>query len=177
MEEALNNSIDEKTTSLVFYHNPYTKIKFVNEITNSYKIPLFYVDFDLLFSGYYESQLISEKQNLEILRPTEQNLLQIISELIKKTSLQKSIIIFDSLNGLYTTINENPDSGRFIESLLMFLSYNLKFSNSKFFILSLAEKKEDEWVLSPTKRHILENENVNRLQIEEDNENLQIQIL
>ena len=39
-------------------------------------------------------------------------------------------------------------------------------------IISLAEKKEDEWVLSPTKRHILENENVNRLQIEEKNENL-----
>ena len=59
----------------------------------------------------------------------------------------------------------------------MFLASNLKFSNSTFFILSLAEKKENEWVLSPTKRHILENENVNRLQIEEDNENLQIQIL
>ena len=71
MEEALNNSIDEKTTSLVFYHNPYTKIKFVNEITNSYKIPLFYVDFDLLFSGYYESGLIIKKSNITILRPNE----------------------------------------------------------------------------------------------------------
>ena len=175
--EPLNIAMNEKTTTLVFYHNPYTKIKFVNEITNSYKIPIFYVDFDLLFSGYYESQLISEKPNLEIIRPTEQNLLQIISELIKKIASEKSIIIFDSLNGLYTTIKEKPDSGRFIESLLMFLSHSLKFSNSKFFILSLAEKKEDEWVLSPTKRHILENENVNRLQVEEDNENLQIKIL
>ena len=174
--EPLNIVMNEKTTSLVFYHNPYTKIKFVNKITDSYKIPIFYVDFDLLFSGYYESQLISEKPNLEIIRPTEHNLLQIISELIKKTALQKSIIIFDSLNGLYT-IKEKSHSGRFIESLLMFLSYNLKFSYSNFFILSLAEKKEGEWVLSPTKRHILENENINRLQIEEDNENLQIQIL
>tara|TARA_B100000029_G_scaffold489181_1_gene546651 strand:+ start:978 stop:1508 length:531 start_codon:yes stop_codon:yes gene_type:complete len=175
--ENLNNSLGEKTTSLVFYHDPYTKIKFVNEISNSYKIPLFYVDFDLLFSGYNQSQLISENPNLEILHPTEQNLLQITLELIKKTSIQKAIIIFDSLNGLYTTINEKPDSGRFIESLLMFLSYNLKFSNSKFFILSLAEKKDNEWVLSPTKRHILENENVDRLQIEEKNENLQIHVL
>ena len=170
-------TIDEKTTNLVFYHNPYTKIKFVNEIIISYKIPILYVDFDLLFSGYYQSQLISGKSNIEIFHPSEQNLLQIILELIKKTTSQKTIIVFDSLNGLYTSINENSDSARFIESLLMFLSYNLKFSDSKFFILSLAEKKEDEWVLSPTKRHILENENVNRFQIEEDNENLQIQIL
>jgi len=175
--EYLNNVMNEKTTNLVFYHNPYTKIKFVNEITNSYKIPIFYVDFDLLFSGYCASQLISEKPNIEILHPSEQNLLQVVLELIKKSASQKTIVIFDSLNGLYTSIKENPDSGRFIESLLMFLSCNLKFSNSKFFIMSLAEKKEDEWVLSPTKRHILENENVNRLQIEENNKNLQIQIL
>ena len=69
--ESLNNIMNEKTTNLVFYHNPYTKIKFVNEITNSYKIPIFYVDFDLLFSGYYQSQLISEKPNIEILQPSE----------------------------------------------------------------------------------------------------------
>ena len=175
--EYLNNAMNEKTTSLVFYHNPYTKIKFVNKIINSYKIPIFYVDFDLLFSGYYKSQLITSAPNLEIFRPTQQNLIKIISELIKKIALQKTIIVFDSLNGLYASIKENPDSGRLVESLLMFLSCNLKFSNSNFFILSLAEKKEDEWVLSPVKRHILENENVNRLQIEEDNENLQIHIL
>ena len=78
-------------------------------------------------------------------------------------------------NGLYTSIKENPDSARLIESLLMFFSCNLKFSDSKFLILSLAEKKENQWVLSPTKRHILENENVNRYQIEEDGENFKIQ--
>ena len=101
--------MNEKTTNLVFYHNPYTKIKFVNEITNSYKIPIFYVDFDLLFSGYYQSQLISEKPNIEILQPSERNLLQIVLELIKKTESRKSIIIFASLNGLYASIKENPD--------------------------------------------------------------------
>jgi len=175
--ESINNAMNEKTTSLVFYHTAYTKIKFVNEIINSYKIPIFYVDFDLLFSGYYESQQISKKPNVEILHPSEHTLLKIILELITKTVTQKTIIIFDSLNGLYATIKDNPDSGRFVESLLMFLASNLKFSNSTFFILSLAEKKEDEWVLSPTKRHILENENVNKLQIDEDNENLQIQVL
>ena len=112
--ESLNNIMNEKTTNLVFYHNPYTKIKFVNEITNSYKIPIFYVDFDLLFSGYYQSQLISEKPNIEILQPSERNLLQIVLELIKKTESRKSIIIFDSLNGFYTSIKENADSARFI---------------------------------------------------------------
>ena len=64
------NILDEKTTNLIFYNNPYTKIKFVNEVIDSYKIPIFYLDFDLLFSGYYENQLISAKQNVEILRQT-----------------------------------------------------------------------------------------------------------
>ena len=169
------NILDEKTTNLIFYNNPYTKIKFVNEVIDLYKIPIFYVDFDLLFSGYYENQLISAKPNVEILRPTEQTFLETFSNLIKKIALQQSIIIFDSLNGLYTSIKENPDSARLIESLIMFFSCNLKFSDSKFLILSLAEKKENQWVLSPTKRHILENENVNRYQIEEDGENFKIQ--
>ena len=84
-------TIDKKTTSLVFYNNPYTKIKFVNEIINSYKIPTLYVDFDLLFSGYYESGLISKVPDVEIFHPSEENYLEIISEVIKKTALEKRI--------------------------------------------------------------------------------------
>ena len=65
------STVDENTINLVFYDNSYTKIKFVNEIISSYKSPIFYVDFDLLFSGYYESGLIPRKSNIEILWPTE----------------------------------------------------------------------------------------------------------
>ena len=69
------------------------------------------------------------------------------------------------------------DSGRFVDSLIMFLTCNLKFSNSKLFLISLSEKKENQWVLSTTKRHILETENMNRFHIEENSSKLQVQIL
>ena len=170
-------TIDKKTTSLVFYNNPYTKIKFVNEIINSYKIPTLYVDFDLLFSGYYESGLISKVPDVEIFHPSEENYLEIISEVIKKTVLEKTIIILDSLNGLYNTLNKIPNSGRLVNSLIMFMSYNIRFSNSKLIIPSLSEKKENQWVLSTTKRHILETENMNRFHIEENSSKLQVQTL
>ena len=170
-------TIDKKTTSLVFYNNPYTKIKFVNEIINSYKIPTLYVDFDLLFSGYYESGLISKVPDVEIFNPSEENNLEIISEVIKKTVLEKTIIILDSLNGLHHTLNKISNSGRLVNSLIMFMSYNIRFSNSKLIIPSLSEKKENQWVLTPTKRHILETENMNRFHIEENSSKLQVQIL
>ena len=170
-------TIDKKTTSLVFYNNPYTKIKFVNEIINSYKIPTLYVDFDLLFSGYYESGLISKVPDVEIFHPSEENYLEIISEVIKKTVLEKTIIILDSLNGLHHTLNKISNSGRLVNSLIMFMSYNIRFSNSKLIIPSLSEKKENQWVLSTTKRHILETENMNRFHIEENSSKLQFQIL
>ena len=59
----------------------------------------------------------------------------------------------------------------------MFMSHNIRFSNSKLIIPSLSEKKENQWVLSPTKRHILETENMNRFHIEENSSKLQVQTL
>tara|TARA_B100000029_G_scaffold516363_1_gene629111 strand:- start:224 stop:754 length:531 start_codon:yes stop_codon:yes gene_type:complete len=168
---------EKETVNLVFYESSVTKIKFVSELINSYKVPIFYIDFDLMFSGYYESGLISKIPDIRIFRPDRNNLLEIISEIIKKTSLDTSIIILDSLNNLYSILNDEPNSGRLVNSLLMFLSYNAKFSKSKVFIASLSEKKENEWVLFPTKRHILEIENMNRFYIEEKSEKLQIQKL
>jgi len=175
--KSINHTIDEKTTSLVFYDNSHTKIKFVNEIINSYNNSIFYVDFDLLFSGYYESGLISKISNIEIFRPNEENYLKIISEIIKRATLEKTIIILDSLNGLHNSIAKIPDSGRLVNSLIMFMTYNFKFSNSKLIISALSEKKENQWVLYPTKRQILEIENMNRLFIEENKSKLQFQIL
>ena len=135
------------------------------------------MDFDLLFSGYYESGLISKIPNIDIFHPNEENYLEIISEVIKKAALETTIIILDSLNGLHNTLNKISNSGRLVNSLIMFLSYNIRFSNSKLIIPSLSEKKENQWVLNPTKRQILEIENMNRFYIEEKGKKLQIQKL
>jgi len=175
--KSISNIIDEKTISIVLYSKPHTKTKFLNDIINSYKIPVFYVDFDLLFSGYYESGLISKISNLEILHPNEENFVQIFSEIIKKSTLGTTITILDSLNGLHNVVTKMPDSGRLVNSLIMFVAHNLKFTNSKLIIPALSEKKENQWVLNPTKRQILEIENMNKIHIEENNSKLQFQIL
>ena len=56
---SINNIIDEKTISIVLYSKPHTKTKFLNDFINSYKIPVFYVDFDLLFSYQISDILIN----------------------------------------------------------------------------------------------------------------------
>ena len=175
--KSILNLVDQNTVNLVLYENSFTKIKFIDKIINSYTIPIFYIDFDLLFSGYYESELIAKKSNINILRPNEVDFVKIISELLQKTATQQSIVILDSLNGFHSIFNKMKDSGRFVDSLIMFLTCNLKFSNSKLFLISLSEKKENQWVLSPIKRHILEIENMNKFQIEESDSKLNIQIL
>ena len=175
--KSILNLVDQNTVNLVLYENSFTKIKFIDKIINSYTIPIFYVDFDLLFSGYYESGLIIKKSNITILRPNEVDFVKIISELLQKTATQQSIVILDSINGLHSILSQMKDSGRFVDSLIMFLTCNLKFSNSKLFLISLSEKKENQWVLSPIKRHILEIENMNKFQIEESDSKLNIQIL
>lgn len=175
--KSILNLVEQNIVNLVLYGNSFTKIKFIDKIINSYTIPIFYVDFDLLFSGYYESGLITKKSNINILRPNKVDFVKIISELLQKTATQQSIVILDSINGLHSILSQMKDSGRFVDSLIMFLTCNLKFSNSKLFLISLAEKKENQWVLSPIKRHILEIENMNKFQIEESDSKLNIQIL
>ena len=61
-----------------------------------------------------------------------------------------------------------------MNSLIMLLHANAKFSQSILFITCLAQKKDDNWVL-PTGRHILEFENISRFEINEDDSKIKIQ--
>ena len=63
-----------------------------------------------------------------------------------------------------------------MNSLIMLLSSNLKFSKSILFVTCLAQKKEDIWVL-PNGRHILESENINRFDINENDTKMVIKLV
>ena len=84
---------------------------------------------------------------------------------LTKISSRKTTLIVDSLNGLYNFIDDdNP--ARFVNSLIMLLTTNAKFSKSILFVTCLGQKKDGDW-MSSMGRHILEFENVNRFEINE----------
>ena len=172
--EVIRNKIMSSSTNLIFYKNAFSKTKFMTKIMELFEIPIVYVDFDLLLSGYFESDSNSKPSNMEIIRPNTENLKNLLSDVLTQISSQKTVLILDSLNGLYSFLDdENP--GRFVNGLIMLLHSNAKFSQSILFITCLAQKKDDNWVL-PTGRHILESENINRFEINENNTKIKIKI-
>ena len=161
--------------SVISFLLPVIFIFLGNKIMELSEIPLTYLDFDLLFSGYFERDDLTKPSNIEIIQPDTKNLKDLLPNILTKISSQKTILILDSLNGLYSFFDDqNP--GRFVNSLIMLLHANAKFSQSILFITCLAKKKDDNWVL-PTGRHILEFENINRFEINEDATKIEIKAI
>jgi hypothetical protein len=164
--ETAKNKMIPCSTNLIFYNDAFSKTKFMSKIMKSFEDSITYLDFDLLFSGYLESNHIAKPPNVEIIKPDKGNFKELIPNILTKASSQKTILIVDSLNGLYSFLDdENP--ARFVNSLIMLMATNVKFSKSILFVTCLGQKKDDVWFL-PTGRHILEFENINRFEINED---------
>ena len=153
--EKIQNEFRKNVPSLVLCSNSFHKIEFLNKLINSVKNPIIFVDMDLLYSGYIESKMIQEKENLMIFQPTNLNWKEKLSEIINKISKKEFLIIIDSFNGIYNLF-DNLESARFVNSCIMLLSSLGKQSNSTIIITTMARKKDNgEWILSPGGKHIL----------------------
>ena len=156
----MKDSLIPSSSNLLFYEDAFSKIKLIQQIVSSQTLPILYIDLDFLFSGFIHSQLITIP-NLSLFNTTESNLTEILPKVLSKISEQSHLVIFDSINGLYNALSNDEDSGRVVNTILMLISQNVKFSNSILIIPALAGKKEDKWVL-PNGRQILENENMKK---------------
>ena len=153
--EKIQNEFRKNVPSLVLCSNSFHKIEFLNKLINSVKNPIIFVDMDLLYSGYIESKMIQEKENLMIFQPTNLNWKEKLSEIINKISKKEFLIIIDSFNGIYN-IFDDLESARFVNSCIMLLSSLGKQSNSTIIITAMARKKENsEWILSPGGKKIM----------------------
>ena len=159
----LEQSLTSSSSSLLFYENAFSKIMLLQPIASTQNLPTLYVDLDFLFSGYVKSQLVSIP-NLTLFNTLESDINEILPEILTKISKEPHLVIFDSINGLYNTLSNNPDSGRVVNSMLMLLARNVIFSHSILIISALAGKKEEKWLL-PNGRQILENENMKKFSI------------
>lgn len=165
--------IELNTLNSIMFSDPFLKIVFLNQLMLKTNTPIFYLDFDLLYSGYVTSNIISLRNGATLYRPTKENWIKTFKTILQKLSKNKSMLIMDSLNGLFNLHNEKKDAGRLINSYIMLLSCVAKMSNSCLVLPSITRKKNDEgWVLSITGRHIVESKQMTRIQLEQIDSNM-----
>lgn len=164
---------ESHTLNLIMHSDPFLKQNFLNKIILTTNYPVIYLDIDLLFSGYVTSKIITPNQGLTLFQPNRQKLLDIIKTILLEISEKKSMLIIDSLNGLFNLNHENKDAGRLVNSYIMLFVSIAKNSNSKVIVSGMTRRKNnEEWVLSITGRHIFESKQITLIQLERKNSNI-----
>ena len=170
--------LESNTLNHVMYSDPFLKLDFLNRIILATNFPIIYLDLDLLFSGYVASNIIPKNENVTLYQPTKHNFLETIKKILLEISEKKSILIVDSLNGMFNFYHDNKDAGRLINSFIMLFGSVAKNSESKIIVSSMARRKNnEEWILSITGRHIVESKQMNLIQLEKKNSSIITNIL
>ncbi len=169
----IKDILEQNTLNVVFYENSFTKTTFFIKILSKWNIPTFYLDFDLLYSGFVKSGQTSLSKNITLLCPNTDNLHENLRSIIGKISETKSLIIIDSLNGFFNLLEDRKDTGQIINSLIMLLTSSAKNVNSIVVVGSLSKLiNENEWVLYNTGRHVIENKHMTKIQLTKSNGNI-----
>jgi len=152
----IKNEFSNKNPNIILCSEPFLKAEFLNKLINSIDYSIIFLDFDLLYSGYIISGIIQKNDNVEIYRPSREDLKKIFVEIAKRISNKKFMIIIDSFNGFYNVLNEK-ESGRFINASLMLLSSIGREVGSLVIITALTRKNDNsKLILSPGGRHVID---------------------
>lgn len=151
----------------IIYSDPFLKTYFLNKLILKTNTPIIYLDFDLLYSGYVVSNIISLPPGLTLYRPTRNEWIQTLKTILLHISEQKSIVIIDSLNGFFNLYREQKDAGRLINNFIMLLLCVGNMSKSNILLCNMSRKRMDEgWVLSITGRHVLETNHMTKIHLD-----------
>ena len=169
----IKDVLEQNTLNVIFYDDSFTKTTFFVKELSKWNIPIFYLDFDLLYSGFVKSGQTPLSKNTTLLCPNADNLHENLKSVIDKISKIKSLVIIDSLNGFFNLLEDRKDTGQIINSFIMLLVSSAKNANSIVAIGSLSKLiNENEWVLYNTGRHIIENKHMTKIQLTESNGNI-----
>jgi len=128
--------------NLIAYSDPYAKTVLMKELIGESNDKIIYLDFDLLFSGYIHSNIISKSENLSLFQIEKMTWENILQQTSLEISLNKCIVIIDSINIFYNVFTERDDVGRFINSSIMLLANSAKISNSIILINAFVPSSE-----------------------------------
>jgi hypothetical protein len=151
----INDEFLEKTPSIILCSKPFLKSEFLKRLIESQSIPKIFLDFDLMYSGYFISGMI-KNESVEIFRPSRNTWENDLKEIIEKISKQKVLVVLDSLNGIYNMFDE-LESARSINATIMLLSSVARTTKSVILVTAMVTKNENkEWILSPGGRHLMD---------------------
>ena len=169
----LEDILEHNTLNVVFYENSFAKITFFVKMLSKWNIPTFYLDFDLLYSGFVKSSQTSLSKNTTLFCPNADTLHKNLRTIIDKISKIKSLVIIDSLNGFYNLVEDRKNTSQIVNSLIMLLVSSAKNTNSTVVIGILSKLTDkNEWVLYNTGRHVIENKHMTKIQLSESNGNI-----
>ena len=95
----IKDVLEQNTLNVIFYDDSFTKTTFFVKELSKWNIPIFYLDFDLLYSGFVKSGQTPLSKNTTLLCPNADSLHENLRSVIDKISEIKSLVIIDSLNG------------------------------------------------------------------------------
>jgi len=173
----IENILEQNLLNIIYYENSFAKAKFLTKTIEKWNIPTFYLDFDLLYSGYVKANMVPTLKNVTLLWPNSENLRENLESVIEKISMTKSVVVIDSLNGFFNIL-EDDDAGMLINSFIMMLVSSAKNTKSIILVGSLSKlNEENEFVLHSSGRHVIDNKHMEKIQLVESNGLLKINIL
>jgi len=173
----IENILEQNLLNIIYYENSFAKAKFLTKTIEKWDIPTFYLDFDLLYSGYVKANMVPTLKNVTLLWPNNENLRENLESVIEKISMTKSVVVIDSLNGFFNIL-EDDDAGMLINSFIMMLTSSAKNTKSIILVGSLSKlNEENEFVLHSSGRHVIDNKHMEKIQLVESNGLLKINIL
>ena len=174
----LENILSETEINSILYSDPFLKAGFLAKLVQDTKIDILYMDLDLLYSGYLTSKTLPTPQNLILFQPTSEAWNHTLTDILVKLSVKKSIIIIDSLNGLFNVLNEKKDIGKLVTSYVMLIASIAKKTNSYVVVASMVRyKKEEGWILSPTGKRLIETKMVKKILLEQNEAGIALDFL
>ena len=173
----IENILEQNLLNIIYYENSFAKAKFLTKTIEKWDIPTFYLDFDLLYSGYVKANMVPTLKNVTLLWPNSENLRENLESIIEKISMTKSVVVIDSLNGFFNILKDD-DAGMLINSFIMMLASSAKNTKSIILVGSLSKlNEENEFVLYSSGRHVIDNKHMKKIQLVESNGLLKINIL
>lgn len=169
--------VQEKFNSILYY-DPFVKVTFFTKLLQDIKIPVLYLDLDLLYSGYVTAEILTPQRNVTLYNPTQETWNETLTKVLTKLSTTKSLVILDSLNGLYNIQNEKKDVGRLVVSYTMLLVSIAKKTGSYVIIPCMARyKKEEGWTLSPPGKRMIELQKAQKILLEKTDDKIVLNFL
>ncbi|NHH97635.1 hypothetical protein DYY66_2310 [Candidatus Nitrosotalea sp. FS] len=163
----LQTMLEQNLINSVFYPDPFLKAGFISKLVHDTKLEVLYLDLDLLYSGYVVSEMLAAEKNVTLFQPTSETLYQMIKEILVKASLSQTIVVVDSLNGLYNILNQKKNLGKTVMSIMMLLASITRMTKSYLVVTSMVRyKKEEGWILSPTGKRLVETKNSKKILLE-----------